>query len=170
MGRQLQLATTQIDEIALLRFIETLSPIRVFKSCGYSIEELWVTDWGSKEIPCADYSIWPQQFAWTPEYRQTGGPNCPPESVGYFYVSNSFTAPILQLSKSFLSDGRFGRIYWARDFVAPHGLNYDDTAFSKFVDSIWRWIRKVAKRQPGSAVHSPYFLPDAWLNYGERVI
>ena len=166
MGRQLQLATTQRDEVELLRFVRSLAPIRVFQSFAYSIDELWIDDWETREIS-ADFRIWPQTFAWSPEYAQTGGPKCPPERAGLFYVDNAHTAPVLEFSRSVLEQQRYGRIYWARDFAAPDGLNYDAEAFARFVDSVWRWIRRVSRRLPDAAAYSPYFLPDAWSLYGK---
>jgi hypothetical protein len=168
MGRQLQLATTQADEVELLRFICTLAPIRVFQSHTPTIDELWIEDWETRRIPNAGFDIWPQSFPWTPEYAQTGGPRCPPESAGLYYISNTNVAPVLEFSRSFLDEQRYGRIYWGRDFSAPDGLGYDADAFARFTDSVWRWIRKVSRRLPDAKTHSPYFLPDAWLQYGHH--
>ena len=174
MGHQLQLATTTKDEVELLRFINRFSPIRVLQCQARSIEELWFDDWESREIELPGFArsfhIWPQKFAWAPEYRQTGGPDCRPESAGLFYVANSNDAPLFQFTRSDLEQHSYGRIYWARDFAAPNGLAYDAEAFSRLTDSVWRWIRKVGRRSPDafthSAARSAYFLPDAWSRYG----
>ena len=56
MGRQLQLATTQPDEVELLRFISSLAPIRVFQTFAPSIDELWVVDWKTRVIPTAGFA------------------------------------------------------------------------------------------------------------------
>jgi hypothetical protein len=167
MGRQLQLATTDADEVELLRFIRSLAPIRVFQSFARSTAELWIDDWETRKIPVALFCIWPQTFPWLPEYRQTGGPGCRPESAGQFYIANEHTAPVFKFSRSFLDEHSYGRIYWARDFSAPHGLEYDAEAFARLTDSVWRWIRKVSHRVPDAKTHSPYFLPDAWSRYGQ---
>src|SRR5215469_17532853 len=169
MGRQLQLATTDADEVALLRFIQSLAPIRVFQSSAGSIAELWIDDWETRTIPSAVFSqfcIWPQTFPWSPEYRQTGGPGCRPEDAGKFYIVDD-EAPVFKFSRSCLDEHSYGRIYWARDFAAPHGLDYDEEAFARLTDSVWRWIRKVSQRSQYVSKHSPdsrspYFLPDAW--------
>ena len=171
MGRQLQLATTTKDEVELLRFISDFSPIRVLQCQARSIEELWVDDWETREIElpgfARSFEIWPQKFTWSPEYRQTGGPDCRPECAGLFYVANAHDAPVFQFTRSFLEKHSYGRIYWARDFSAPDGLNYDAEAFARLTDSVWRWIRKVSHRFPDDKTHSPYFLPDAWSRYGQ---
>jgi len=169
VGRQLQLATTPADEIELLRFIQNVTPIKVFQSFANSIEELWIEDWEKRQIPGAGFQIWPQSFGWLPQYAQTGGPKCPLARAGKFYVSNSSAAPIMEFSRSFLERRIYGRIYWAKDFSAPTGLDYDVEAFAHLADLIWRWIRKVGKRRQNAKTHSPYFLPDAWSHYGQLV-
>lgn len=176
MGRQLQLATTDADEIELLRFIRSLAPIRVFQSFARSSDEMWIEDWETRKIPAVvryandfvilrGFYIWPQTFPWSPEYAQTGGPNCRPEDTGQFYIANKNAAPIFDFSRSFLDEHSYGRIYWARNFSAPNGLDYDEEAFARFTDSVWRWIRKVSHRS-NAIKNSPYFLPDAWSRYG----
>lgn len=172
MGRQLQLATTDADEVELLRFIRSLGPIRVFQNSARSANELWVDDWETRKIArpkfylAAGFHIWPQNFSWSPEYAQTGGPNCRPEDAGQFYIANAHTAPVFDFSRSFLDEHHYGRIYWARNFSAPDGLDYDAEAFARLTDSVWRWIRKVSHRVTDAKTHSPYFLPDAWARYG----
>lgn len=155
-----QLATTRADEAELLRFIASLAPIRVFQSQAETPEALWIPEPETIAAPPRLLYIWPQMFPWSPTYKQTGGPECPPESAGFFYIENAQTAPVLQLSRTDLSQHRHGRIYWASDFSAPYGLSYDRAAFSRFVDSVWRWIRKVGKRASRDQ-YSPYYLPDA---------
>ena len=173
MGRQLQLATTDADEVELLRFIHSHAPIRVFQSFARSAAELWIDDWETRKIPApkfyraGGFYIWPQTFPWSPEYAQTGGPNCRPEDAGQFYIANKDAAPIFHFSRSFLDKHQYGRIYWARNFSAPDGLDYDAEAFARLTDSVWRWIRKVSQRTPDAGTHSPYFLPDAWSRYGQ---
>jgi hypothetical protein len=167
MGRQLQLATTEADEVELLRFIRSRAPIRVFQSFAPSTAGLWIDDWETRKIPAAWFRIWPQTFPWSPEYGQTGGRECRPESAGQFYIVNAHTAPVFEFSRSFLDKHSYGRIYWARGFSAPHGLEYDAGAFARLTDSVWRWIRKVSHRVADAGTHSPYFLPDAWSRYGQ---
>ena len=167
MGRQLPIAATHRDEVELLRFISTLAPIRVFQNFAPTVEELWIADWERQEIAGCSYSIWPQGFPWQPAYGRTGGPGCPPELAGSFYVANRSAAPVLELSRSYLEERRYGRIYWARDFSAPAGLAYDAAAFARLVDQVWRWVRRLGRRPPEDPhTVTPYFLPDAWSRFG----
>ena len=86
--------------------------------------------------------------------------------AGRFYIANADTAPVLELSRSDLPQRRYGRIYWGHDFAAPRGLDYDAAVFSRFVDTVWRWVRKVSRRvSNGSGSPSLYFLPDAYKSH-----
>lgn len=160
MGRQIPIVTTPADERELLQFANSLAPIRVFRVFAPTVEELWVSDWETREIPDRHYSIWPQTFPWEPTYGQTGGPGCPPERAGLYYVANASAAPVVEFSRG--SDERKdGRLYWARNFSAPNGLVYDATVFAQFVDQLWRWVRKHGRRMAKEA-YAPYYLPGAY--------
>jgi hypothetical protein len=166
VGRQLQLATTFTDEVTLLQRVNSIAPIRVFRSFAESPAALWVDDWRDQRVGDPASFIWPTTFAWLPRFAQTGGPKCPPERAGHFYVANSKVAPVLEFRRSFIDEGRFGRIYWGRGFSAPNGLEYDEIAFTRLVDGLWRWIRSVGRRKDVEPL-APYFLPDAWVRFGE---
>ncbi len=125
-----------------------------------TVDALWIDDWETCDDLPQFLNIWPQAFAWTPSYSQTGGPRCPANRRGEYYVNNKGSAPLFEFSGSTLEHKRYGRIYWARHFSAPDGLEYDEAAFSRLTDAVWRWIRKVGKRGP--AKPDVYFLPDAW--------
>src|SRR5260221_139223 len=76
-------------------------------------------------------------------------PGCPSDRAGLYYVSNSGTAPVLEISRPPAGSLYGGRIYWANQFSAPHGLDYEAKSFSRHVDRIWRWIRRNGHRRPG---------------------
>lgn len=171
MGRQLPLAATPPDEIALLRFIDSITPIRVFQTFAPSVEELWIPDWRDA-LPSGwgVLHVWPQSFPWTPEYGITGGPGCPPERAGQHYVANTSRGPVLELSRSVPDQDRWGRLYWSGQYAAPPGEEQDAAAFGVLLDAVWRWVRKHGRRQPGLASEiRPYFLPDAWARYAARI-
>ncbi len=161
MGRQLPIIATPLDERLLLAYVQTLSPIRVFVSHGSSIEDLWIDDWEQRDIQEFQFKVWLQNFPWEPEYRQTGGPQCPKKNAGLWYISNSHTAPVIEICRSWKGGLGEGRIYWGKDFSAPNGLAYDVDTFSKCVDRIWRWIRRNGHRMKSDySTHPPYCLPD----------
>lgn len=161
MGRQLQLAMRVEDERNLLRFVSSLARIRVMRMFARTKDELFIDDWEESELPL-DVYVWPEGFPWAHRFAQTGGPKCRREDRGFYYVSNLNTAPVLEIRRGSPPDAHLGRIYWARDFAAPHGLEYDDQAFSKLVDAVWRWIRRAGRR---SEKRGPWFLPEAWEHY-----
>ena len=164
MGRQLPICASVGDEIELLRFIATFSPIRVFRPFAQSQEALWIDYWERGSINVFDYSVWLQKFAWTPEFGETGGPGCPPERAGWYYVKNSSAAPVVEISRPPAGSCYGGRIYWAKNFSAPKGLNYDVAEFSRIVDQIWKWVRRNGHREKGDgSMVEPFFLPQAWI-------
>jgi hypothetical protein len=169
MGRQLPIYATPDDESELLRFIETLSAIRVFRTFARNREGLWIDDWQHCPIDCFDYSVWLREFEWLPEYGQTGGPGCPPDRSGMYYFSNAGTAPVLEISRPPQGTIYGGRIYWAGNFSAAKGLSYDASVFSSHVDKIWRWIRRKGRRQRGDgSAFEPYILPQAFAELVDR--
>jgi len=87
MGRQLQLATTDADEVELLRFIRSLAPIRVFQSFARSTAELWIDDWETRKFPDALFCIWPQTFPWSPDTPRRCW-----SLVGAFFMSTATVA------------------------------------------------------------------------------
>lgn len=60
MGRQIEIVTTAADELALIRFIESLAPIRVFRDFASSIDALWISSHEAPILARHGYHIWPQ--------------------------------------------------------------------------------------------------------------
>jgi len=112
-----------------------------------------------------EYGIWNKALAWEPEYAQVTRAK-PATRNGVWYVTNRFTGPVIEFRRSDVPASRYGRIYWAKDFAAPNGLEYDVTAFAKWYDSVAKWVRRHGKRKPGDRL-SPYFLPEAWQTTSE---
>ena len=160
MGRQIQIAATQGDEDAFLSFLRDTAAVRIFGSFAATPEALWVDTFDPNLTGHWGYSIWNTTFSWKPEYSQVTRARDPKQN-GHWYVRNKQTAPVIEFSRSDVAHRRYGRIYWAKEFSAPHGLAYDVDAFSKWYDLIVRWIRKNGQRDKTDH-HSPYFLPDAW--------
>jgi hypothetical protein len=167
MGRQIPVIAAPEDERELLRFIQGLSPIRVFQTFARTPEELWLDEWETQDLPGFSYSIWLRAFPWEPTYGITGGPGCPPERAGNHYFANAGRAPVLELSRGDLARRRAGRIYWGRNFSAPEGLAYDDAAFSKIVDQVWRWVRKHGRKVEDPHLGAHYLLPHAWSQWSQ---
>lgn len=154
MGRQLQLATTWVDELSLLRFVNEITPVRVFGSFSPTREGLWLNDWSVIKPDELHLHIWPIAFPWNPEYLLT-------RNGKLHYVCNTNMAPILELCRSDLAMTRYGRLYWAHKFSATSNLEYDEIAFSRLVDEVFKWIRKVGRKFPEGKSRDRYCFPDA---------
>lgn len=162
MGRQLAIAMSQVDEEKFINFLHATGEIALFENFSSTKEGLWVTNFASQMTDHWKYYVWNKAFTWEPEYRQTTNA-LTPEGNGLYYIANTNDAPIIEIVRSNIKEGRYGRIYWAKYFSAPNGLNYDIVAFSRWYDTIVRWIKKNA---PGKQKEAwiTYFLPNAWKN------
>jgi len=155
MGRQIQIVSTPADNVMLLRELSDRTHLRVFHEQAKTRDDLWVANPDDLLSGHGQILLWPEAFPWVPEYAVN--------RLGRSCVCNAHVAPVLELSPTHESDRRHGRLYWGRFFAAPNGLGYDDVTFSKWVDSVWRYVRKISSR---STPHPAYVLPDAAARYG----
>lgn len=165
MVRQIQVAMNSEDERAFLAFLNATANIQVIKSFAPRSADLFVEEFSQSLSGHWSYSIWNKQFDWLPEFGTVGDRSHDPSHIGWKYVSNKSAAPILEFSRSDLASERTGRLYWAKDFAAPNGLNYDAKAFSAWIDQVWSWVRKHGLKNNALSL-SPYLRPSAqkeWL-------
>ncbi len=110
------------------------------------------------------YNIWNQKFTWKPKYGQVKKEYLREGDKESFYFTNSSNAPLIEFSRSDIHQAKYGRIYWAKYFSAPYGLDYDVKEFSKWYDIVVNWIRRnsAGKIKEG---WTTWFLPDAWNSY-----
>src|SRR5215213_9672199 len=125
MGRQIQVAMAREDERCFLEFLRSTSDIQLFESFASTSEGLWVNDVNEVLEGHWSYHIWNRRFAWSPEYGRVGPKAHEPAHIGWYYIANNHAAPVLEMTRSDVRSGKFGRLYWARDFAAPAGLSYD---------------------------------------------
>lgn len=102
------------------------------------------------------YYIWNKEFQWQPIYEQ--------DVRGKYYISNISDAPLIEYIRSNIEKEKYGRLYWAKYFSAPNGLNYDVEKFNKWYEQIVGWIKKNAAGKVKNAWIT-YFLPSAWDLY-----
>lgn len=161
MGRQIQVALTPIDEEAFLSFLHNSANIVLLESFSKDIEGLWKNSFEPERFGHWQYYIWNKAFAWKPEYEQVGERAYYPEHIGWYYVTNTEAAPLVEFCRSDVYQSKYGRIYWAKYFSAPNGLDYDVEQFTEWYDKIVRWIKRSAAGniKDGLVIH---FLPDAW--------
>jgi hypothetical protein len=166
MGKQTHIVATLEDEEAFLRFVRETADIALFESFAPTADALWKQSFEAERSGHYKYCIWNRAFPWTPEYGRVGPQADDPKCIGWYYVSNTGDAPVVEFDRSDFHPVREGRVYWARDFSAPRGLDYDVAAFSRWYDSVVRWIRKHGRKLQTGA-YWPYYLPDAWARREE---
>ncbi len=169
MGRQTQVAMTDADELEFLGFLRSTADIQLFESSAPSPEQMVVAGFAPREQGHWQYFVWNRAFPWTPEYGRVAEGAAVPERVGWSFLRNSSSAPLLEYHRHNFTDPRgvAGRLYWAKHFATPGPLGYDADAFSKWFDQVVRWIRKHG-RQERRGAHETYFMPNAWVSAGRR--
>lgn len=165
MGRQIQLLMSIEDEADLLSFLRSTCELQIFESFAPSTEALWVENFAPSFEGHWSYRIWNKAFAWNPEYGSVGENSHNPEHIGWRYISNLGTAPVLEVTRSRPDLSESGRLYWARNFSEPKGLNYDVDEFSRWIDKIWYWVRKHGCKVKALPLQ-PYALPHALSRTG----
>ncbi len=156
---------TPDDEVAFIAYLRASADVRFFGSFAPKSEQLW-----ADEPPPAGplhyfYGIWNRSFAWEPKYGQVGPQAHDPSQIGWYYVSDKNTAPILEWSRCDLRRKMFGRLYWSKQ---PHSP-YDMAAFDEWVNTIWRWVRKNSRKLRPKEPMAPYCFPDAEREFGESL-
>ena len=152
MGRQIAIAMAPDDETAFVAYLQSSADVRFVGSFAARPEQLWADEPPPAGTGHYHYNIWNKSFPWEPKYGQVGPQAHDPSQVGWYYVSNTSTAPVLEWSRCDLSRKMFGRLYWSK----LSNSNYDMAAFDEWVSSIWRWVRKNARKLPPKDPYSPY--------------
>ena len=80
------------------------------------------------------YYLWNRSFLWAPEIVRHGD---------HVSIGNKNAAPLIEYTRhNFAGSEPVGRVYWAKNFSAPDGLAYDSASFSKWFDTVARWVRR----------------------------
>lgn len=148
---------TPEDEVLFIDFLRSTAPITFIGSFAPTPDELLSKNPKPAGTGNYDYSIWNMDFPWTPQFGQVGPLAHDPTQIGWFYVAPGCLGPHLEWSRSDISRGMTGRLYWGK----RTGVEYDISEFEKWVDSIWRWVRKHGRKLEKNA-YAPYYLPTAW--------
>jgi hypothetical protein len=160
MGRQIAIAATAEDERALLEFLRSTAEIALIETFAPTPEALWIDGFSPELNGHWSYLIWNRSFPWEPVYGEVGPQAHDPTQVGWFYVRNRSTGPLLEFGRSDVPGRRYGRLYWCKSSAAPP--DYDVQAFSAWYDAVVKWVRRTGRRREPKEPFSPYFLPDAW--------
>jgi hypothetical protein len=159
LGKQIQVAALYPDELLFLDFLRSKYDVAILRSFAPTRQELWVETFDENPIGNWMYYIWNRNFHWIPEYAQT-------KSKDSWYISNKSNAPVIEFLRSNsnkIATGEHGRLYWSKYFSAVGELGYDVATFSKWYDTIVRWVKKNSIiRKDGISI---YYLPEAWQMY-----
>ena len=125
---------TDEHEQALLEFVRRSSDVTLIRASAPTPEELFPQHF----LPRGDwqwiYYLWNRSFSWAPEVVQRRD---------HVAIGNTNAAPLIEYTRhNFSSSEPIGRIYWAKNFSAPEGLAYDSASFSKWFDTVARWVRR----------------------------
>jgi len=170
MGKQTAVAMTEIDEVVFLEFLRSVSEIKILQGSASTQKEIWIDHFSPRGKGCRQFYIWNTSFPWQPRFchatQERSG-----KREEWYYVANTAEGPLIEYDRHDFADRTGqgdGRIYWAKIFAAPNGLPYDVEAFNEWFMRVVRWIRKNGKQRAKGTLN-PYFLPDAWTKYGNRI-
>ena len=152
---------TDQDEESFISFLLGIANFQLLESFGPTKDAIWVDRFAPRQDGHWQYFIWNRAFPWSPEYGRVTGSKSGSRK-GWYYLANCSTAPLIEYDRHNFEDKRGvkGRIYWAKSFAAPNGLDYDVDEFTKWYNRITRWLRKEGKQlEKGS--YNTYYLPDA---------
>lgn len=168
MGKQTQVAMSEVDELEFLKFLQGDADVQVIRAMAPTPEELFVDEFPPRSAGVGRQPrLWNKAFPFEPEFKQWGDSCTVNELRGLYYIGSNPGAPILEYSrKASFTDihnqllGR-GRIYWNTDFAIRRGPAYDVQEFSRWYDRVVRWVRKVGTKVELAKSFHQYWLPDA---------
>ena len=139
MGKQIQICTTDNDNLLFEDYLRSTFSCVFFQSSAPTINQLQITSFSQAETPFGtQIFIWNKHFKWTPEFEQT-------TAKDKFYLSNTSKAPLIAFSKTVWTQNKtHGRIYW-ENILLPGPMEYDVNEFESFYQSITKWFTKNAK-------------------------
>lgn len=156
MGKQIQICTTDNDNLLFEDYLRLTFNCAFFQSSAPSINQLQINSFSEANSPFgAQIFIWNKQFAWTPKFGQTNAKD-------KFYLSDTSKAPLIEFSKTVWAQNvSHGRIYWPKYFTAGP-IEYDVNQFEKFYQTVAKWFIKNAKGKTKWAEVNIYYLTEAW--------
>jgi hypothetical protein len=160
MGRQIAIAAIGKDEQRLLDFLRESADVQLFESFAPTCDELRVDDFASEYRGHIQYKVWNTAFDWEPAFGQVGPNAVDPSHVGWFFLAGAGLAPLLEISRTNPDSVEAGRLYWNGGPHPSLPQEYDVAAFGKWVDTIFRWVRKNGTRTRSEFLE-PYVFPEA---------
>ena len=157
MGRQIQICTTDDDNLAFEQFLKQNFDCVFFQPSAPTAEELVINSFKETGYPFnSQILVWNKSFPWVPAYK--------PMKIAerkYYLLENTRGAPLIEFSKTILNKKENGRIYWEKYFLSTN-LNYDVADFERFYLAVTRWIINNAAGKTKYAGINTYYLEHAW--------
>ncbi len=133
MGRQVAVELNDEQERSLLAFLRSSADITLIRAASPNPDDLFAPDFVARRDWSWHYWLWNRAYPWVPEIRS---------QHNHVSIGNTAAAPLLEYTRhNFSGNEPVGRLYWAKDFASQKGLAYDSVAFSKWVDSVFEWVR-----------------------------
>ena len=134
MGRQVATKLSEEQEQALLTFLRKSADVALIRASAPTSDGIFHQHFAPRADWHWIYYLWNRAYPWVPEIS---------EHQGHLLVGNTNAAPLIEYTRhNFGGSEPVGRIYWARDFVAPDGLSYDADSFNRWFDSVAGWVRR----------------------------
>src|SRR5258706_16350157 len=96
MGRQIQICTTDDDNLVFEHFLQQNFDCVFFQPSAPTVEKLAIGSFKETSYPfSSQIFIWNKAFPWAPEYKQTKT-----SDRQYYYLSNTYNAPLIEFSKT----------------------------------------------------------------------
>jgi len=159
VGRQLPVILDLPDEDLLLQYLRGTGPLRIFESSASSPDDLAVEGFSPEMRGHLFYDLWPSVFPWMPVFAKNVG--------GEYYIRNKGTAPLLEYSRPPLAGTSPGRLYWANRFCGEPLYNTED--FGRWVDGVWRWVRRTARKPKRGPFSDVWLFPHAYGRLADAV-
>jgi len=155
MGRQIQICTTDDDNLSFEQFLKQNFDCVFFQSSAPTAEELIIDSFKETSYPfSSQILIWNKSFPWVPAHKPMKF-----AEREYYLLENMRGAPLIEFSKTI--PDRNGRIYWAKYFLSTE-LSYNVADFENFYFSVMRWFIKNAAGKVKYAGINTYYLEEAW--------
>ena len=154
MGKQIQIRTTEIDNIEFFQFIKATFNCDLHKTFANSEIDLKIINENQLLEENDIIYVHNKLFDWKPKYAQTT------TKEKFFYIENISKAPIIEFSKTNWEENQDGRIYWAKNF--PGEMDYNIEKFNDFYIIVANWFRTNSTGKTKYSNLNTYYLKFAW--------
>lgn len=160
-GRSIVIVASPADELLLLDFLRSTADIQLLRHFAPTPAELFIDELAAYGPLWHTVDIWNRAFPWTP---QTAPMTNPP---GWVYVSDSLTAPVIELHRTDLANElveraiAHGSLCWAKHHMSDDPP-YDVESFDRWFSQVVRWVKKIGQTATDRFGVQVLHLPDAW--------